>query len=383
MTRPAAARAAFERTFGPGPAPRVVRAPGRVNLIGEHTDYNDGFVLPIAIEREMTAIVRPRADRQVRVRSTAAAGEARADLDGPLEPGEPRWANYVLGVMDGLRRAGAPLRGADLLVDSTIPTGGGLSSSAALEVATALAMRAVGGEGPWPEGMALARLCQHAEHTFAGTPCGIMDQSIVLLARADHAMLLDCRSGDIRHVPLADPDVVVLVCDTQVSHELSDGGYAARRAQCERAAAAVGVAALRDATAEQVDACAALGDVERRRARHVVGEIARTLDAVAALARGDYPAVGRLMDASHASLRDDYEVSCAELDTLVSAAGGCDGVYGARMTGGGFGGCAIILARRAAAATVAATVASHYQAAYGRRCPIFATRPAAGASVVG
>ncbi|MFW6145891.1 MAG: galactokinase [Planctomycetota bacterium] len=385
MTQRDPGRTAFNEHFGPGPTPRVVRAPGRVNLIGEHTDYNDGVVLPIAIEREITAYVRPRADRRVRVRSTGADGEVRADLDGPLEPGEPRWANYVLGVIEGLRRAGAPLRGADLLIDSTIPTGGGLSSSAALEVATALAMRLAAGDGrgPWPEGMALARLCRRAEHTFAGTPCGIMDQSIVLLGRADHAMLLDCRIGEVRHVPLADPDVVVLVCDTEVSHELSDGGYAARRTQCESAAAKLGVAALRDVTAKQVEACAALGGVERRRARHVVGEIARTLEAATALARGDYAAVGRLMDASHASLRDDYAVSCEELDAVVDAAGRCEGVYGARMTGGGFGGCAIILARRDAVAVVADTVASRYEAAYGRRCPIFATRPAAGASVDG
>ncbi|NLF31089.1 MAG: galactokinase [Planctomycetes bacterium] len=375
----------FHCYFGPGEAPRVVRAPGRVNLIGEHTDYNDGFVLPIAIDRQMRACVRPRADRLVRVRSIGADGEGRADLDAPVEPGEPRWANYVLGVIEGLRRAGAPLRGADLLLDSTIPTGGGLSSSAALTVATALAMRLAGGEGrgPWPEGMALARLCQHAEHAFAGTPCGIMDPSIVLLARAGAAMLLDCRTGEPRHVPLADPGVVVLVCDTQVRHELNDGGYAARRAQCESAAAKLGVAALRDAGARQVEACGSLTDVERRRARHVVGEIARTVEAAAALQRGDYAAFGRLMDASHASLRDDYEVSCGELDAIVEAAAGREGVYGARMTGGGFGGCAIILARRDAADAVADAVASHYQAAYGRRCPIFATRPAAGASVVG
>jgi len=377
-----AVQAAFESRFGPGVPPVAVRAPGRVNLIGEHTDYNDGFVLPIAIDREITALVRPRADQTVVLRSIGAAGEATVDLAGPIEPAEPRWANYCRGVLAGLTERGIAFCGAEILFDSTIPTGGGLSSSAALEVATALAMREAARPDDWPSPAELAALCQQAEHDFAGTPCGIMDQSIVLMARAGHAMLLDCRNGQTRHVALDDPGVAVLVCDTQVRHELSDGGYAARRSQCEAAAAKLGLPSLRDASMDQVASPGALSDVERMRARHVVGEIARTAEAAAALEARDYNAFGRLMVASHESLRDDYQVSCAELNSIVDAAIGRDGVFGARMTGGGFGGCAIILAATAAADSVITRVTEAFRADYGRACPIFATGAAAGASCV-
>jgi len=366
----------FHRIFGSGPAPSAVRAPGRVNLIGEHTDYNDGFVLPIAIDREITALVRPRSDNVVLLRSTAAEEAASVDLDGAIEPGE----HYCRGVIALLRERGVALGGAEILFDSTIPAGGGLSSSAALEVATALAMREAAPAADWPGPAELARLCQQAEHAFAGAPCGIMDQSIVLMARAGCAMLLDCRTGEARHVPLDDPGVAVLVCDTQVSHELSDGGYAARRSQCEAAAAKLGLASLRDASAEQVSACEGLSDIERMRARHVVGEIARTVEAAAALEAGDYDGFGRLMTASHASLRDDYQVSCEQLNVVVEAATAHPDVYGARMTGGGFGGCAIALVRTVDADAIVARITEAFRAAFGRACPVFATHAAAGAS---
>ncbi len=371
----------FEQAFGPGEAPRAIRAPGRVNLIGEHTDYNDGFVLPIAIDKQVIALARRRADRTVRLRSAELAGEASVALDGPIAKGEPKWANYCRGVLAGLRERGLELTGAELLFSSDIPLGGGLSSSAALEVATALAMLGLVDADGQISPTELALLCQHAEHTFAGTPCGIMDQSIVILGQAGRALLLDCRDQSTRQVRFDDPDVVLLVADTQVKHELNDGGYAARRAQCESAAAKMGLRALRDASADQV-AAAELTDVERRRARYVVGENARTMQAVQALEAGDYTQFGQLMYASHEGLRDDYEVSCEELDAIVQLARGQAGVFGARMTGGGFGGCAIVLVRAGRAGAVSEAIAAGFEKLFARRCPIFATRAAPGAGPV-
>jgi galactokinase len=381
---------AFEAAYGRRPA-GVVRAPGRVNLIGEHTDYNDGFVLPIAIERQTLAGWAPRSDQKVAFRSAQADGRATIDLDGRIAPGEPKWANYCTGVAAGLKAHGLALVGCDVLFLSDVPLGGGLSSSASLEVATAMALiAAAAGQGAAREGSTvspreLALICQKAEHEFAGAPCGIMDQSIAIMGQAGRALLLDCRSGQTQQIPFDDPDVVLLVADTQVKHEISDGGYAARRSQCEAAAARLGLRALRDTDAARVEAAGAdgtLGGKELMRARHVVGEIARTLEAVAALEAGDYARFGELMYGSHAALRDDYEVSCEELDAIVELARGREGVYGARMTGGGFGGCAIVLAVADQAERIGEAVASGFESRFGRRCPIFATRAAEGASVV-
>jgi len=364
------------------PPAGAVRAPGRVNLIGEHTDYNDGFVLPIAIQRQVVAMWAPREDRRVTFQSLQAEGEAMIELDSPIAPGLPSWANYCRGVAAGLLSAGAPLKGADILLDGDIPLGGGLSSSAAIEVASALALLEAAGRGGHVGGRELALLCQQAEHRFAGAPCGIMDQSIAILGQAGRAMLLDCRDGQIKQVPFDDPGVVLLVADTQVKHDISDGGYGARREQCHSAARRVGVAALRDADEARVADAGHRGELsgkELMRARHVVGEIARTLAACDALTAGDYRRFGELMYASHASLRDDYEVSCEELDAIVEAARGCPAVYGARMTGGGFGGCAIILARSAAADAATRSVQETFHRRFGRACPIFPTRAMAGA----
>jgi len=379
---------AFEAAFG-RPAAGVVRAPGRVNLIGEHTDYNDGFVLPIAIERETQAAIALRDDRLVTFRSRQADGDGAVDLDAEIAAGSPAWANYPKGVAAGLKAHGVALAGCDILFDSDVPIGGGLSSSASLEVAAAMALIAAGAprgiadEAPAVEPRQMALICQKAEHEFAGAPCGIMDQSIAVMGRAGRALLLDCRSGRTRQIPFDDPDVVLLVADTQVSHDISDGGYAARRSQCESAAAKLGLKALRDADMSAVEAAAGeLTDKELMRARHVVGEIARTAHAVEALEGGDYAAFGELMYGSHAALRDDYEVSCEELDAIVELARPCEGVHGARMTGGGFGGCAIILAAAERAEAICETVASGFASRYGRRCPIFATRAADGASVI-
>jgi len=370
----------FQQVFGRLPA-GAVRAPGRVNLIGEHTDYNDGFVLPMAIEREAVAAYAGRDDGQLRVHSAQMDSTVAVSLEEEPAPRLGCWSNYPVGVAVELLRAGVNLGGADVMLDSTVPVGGGLSSSAALEVATALALMAAAGAPRAIDGRELALLCQRAENHFAGAPCGIMDQSIAVMGRAGRAMLLDCRTGQIRHVPFDDPGAVLLVADTQVKHDIGEGGYPLRRRQCHEAAEQLGVAALRDVSlerAEQAIAEGSLGPDHAKRLRHVVGEIARTLEAVDALAAGDHGRFGRLMYASHASLRDDFEVSCGELDAIVAAAD-CDGVYGARMTGGGFGGCAIVLARTDAAEAAAETIAGAFESRFGRRCPIFATRAAAGA----
>ena len=363
----------------------IVCAPGRVNLIGEHTDYNDGFVLPIAIERETVALYAVREDRKVVFRSAQAPDPLAIDLDGEIAPGEPKWANYPAGVAAGLLARDVPLVGCDVMFTSDVPLGGGLSSSASLEVAAAKALLAAARQLGALGDHDLALICQKAEHDFAGAPCGIMDQSISIMALAGRALLLDCRNGQTRQIPFDDPDLVLLVADTQVKHEISDGGYAARRAQCESAAVKLEVKALRDADLEKIEAAAAEGiltEKELMRARHVIGEIARTLQAVDALTEGDYELFGELMYDSHTALRDDYEVSCAELDAIVELASECDGVYGARMTGGGFGGCAIILAEADDAPQIEKAVAAGFESKFGRRCPIFATRAADGAGVV-
>jgi galactokinase len=379
-----ALRDRFESLFGKDAA-GAVRAPGRVNLIGEHTDYNDGFVLPIAIEREVVALFGPRKGRTVRFVSDEMSDRAEIELDKPIERGEPKWADYCRGVAAGLVGRGVKLVGADVLFHSNIPIGGGLSSSAALEVATAMALLAAAGRPGAVGGRELALLCQKAEHDYAGAPCGIMDQSIAVMGQAGHAMLLDCRDGSIEQVPFDNPAAVLLVADTQVKHDISDGGYAARRDQCFAAAAKLGVEALRDADEAMVADAGASGKLagkELMRARHQVTEMARTVRAGEALKAGDYERFGQLMYGSHASCRDDYEISCEELDAVVELARGRRGVYGARMTGGGFGGCAIVLAGSSRADEIGEAIASGFQERFGRRCPIFATRAVAGASVL-
>jgi galactokinase len=378
--RVASLRKRFSELYG-REATGVVSAPGRVNLIGEHTDYNDGFVLPIAIDRCTLAAFAPAQERKVNLASAQQEGTpASFDLDADITKGQPQWANYPKGVAAGLVEKGVELTAMDILFDSDVPIGGGLSSSASLEVSAALAMLAAAGREI--DDYELALICQKAEHEFAGTPCGIMDQAISIMAQAGRALLLDCRDGAARHIPFDNPDLLLLVADTKVKHDLTDGGYAARRDQCYSAAAKLGVKMLRDANADMVSAAEDnLSDKELTRARHVVSEIDRTLRAVEAMEAGDYAAFGQLMYASHASLRDDYEVSCEELDEIVELAAGLEGVYGARMTGGGFGGCAIILADADRADSIAAAITESYNAGFGHPCVIFATRAAAGAGV--
>jgi galactokinase len=359
-------------------------APGRVNLIGEHTDYNEGFVLPMTIERQTLLLGEPAREQQVTLHNLTMGESASFSLRGEIQRGEPAWSNYVRGVVAGFQRLNLPLKGFNAVIDSDVPLGGGLSSSAALEVATACFLEALTGHRLEPVRKAL--LCQQAEHEFAGVPCGIMDQFVAVLGKKDHLVLLDCRSRSTELVPLPDPSVAVLIINTNVRHKHADGEYANRRAQCDQAARVLKVKSLRDATWELLQReRQQLGDVSFRRARHVISENQRTVQAAATLRAGDWPAMGRLMYESHHSLRDDYEVSCPELDVVVEVAteiGAKGGVYGCRMTGGGFGGCAVALVKAAEAELIRRRLLEGYERATRNIATIFATRPADGARVL-
>lgn len=375
---PDAVLAAFRRTFGGAPA-TLVRAPGRVNLIGDHTDYNDGFVLPLAIERAVWIALRPCADREVHVTSLALGSTAHFRADA-ITHGDPPWSEYVRGTAWALATAGHVLEGWEGMMASDVPIGAGLSSSAALEMATARAFAEVSGLR-WDAGV-MARLAQRAENEWVGMQCGIMDQMISAAGVAGHALLIDCRSLETRAVPLpAGCSIVVL--DTATRRGLVESAYNERRRQCTIAAGVFGVPALRDVELPTFEAhSGALDPVIARRARHVITENARTLAAADAMAQRDAVALGRLMDASHASLRDDYEVSTQALDTIVEIARAQPGCLGARMTGAGFGGCAVALVETAATDTFAARVTDTYSTRMQRVPHIYITGASAGASVV-
>jgi galactokinase len=356
-----------------------------VNLIGEHTDYNDGYVLPIALTQSTWVAAGPRSDGCLRVVTLDLDAEQTWGLDEWRRADFPAWTSYVAGVTTLLRRRAAPLTGCDLLVLSDVPVGGGLSSSAALEVATALSLTAVAGVSLAP--VELADLCRAAEHEFAGVPCGIMDQYVSVLARADCAFLLDCRARTWQHIPLHLGEHVVLVVNSGVRHALAAGEYAARQRQCRQAVdffrrKEPAVRALRDVDAARVQQYARELDPQTAaRARHVTSENMRTLAAADALRRGDLAALGRLMSASHASLRDDYEVSCCELDLLVEIVSAVPDVLGARMTGGGFGGCIVVIARRAGIPALEAAIRAQYNGTGHGPAKILMTQPGSGASV--
>jgi galactokinase len=375
----------FSKTYGRPPR-WIVAAPGRVNLIGEHTDYNDGFVLPMAIERyAIMAADKPADGRNtIQIQDVSGAPPATIDLSVPLKPGQPKWSNYPRGVVAGFLGRDIKPGGLDVLLNSTVPLGSGLSSSASLEVCTATLIEAVTGRTIVPVEKAL--LAQKAEHDFAGVPCGIMDQFISVMGRQNNLLLLDCRSRETQLVPMNDPAVSVLVSNTNVKHELANGEYARRRAQCEAAAKILGVPSLRDATAEGLErAKGRMDDVVFRRARHVISEIERTIHAAEAIRASNWPTAGQLMYASHYSLRDDYEVSCKELDAMVEIAEGIGikgGVFGCRMTGGGFGGCTVALVQTELVEAITAKLSADYKKKTGIDATIFVTRPAAGATVV-
>ncbi len=370
---------AFEARFGTLPA-FVVRAPGRVNLIGEHTDYNDGFVLPMAIDRAVWIALRPRLDRRVDIHSLDLGQSAVFSLDG-LRYEQANWVEYLKGVAWALQDVGYRLQGWEGVISGDVPRGAGLSSSAAIELATARAFQAVSGF-PW-DAAAMAKLGQRAENRWVGVNCGIMDQMISAAGLAGHALLIDCRTLDFEPAPLPSGTAVVIL-DTATRRGLVDSAYNERRAQCEAAALFFGVPALRDVSVEQIEARAGeLDELTRRRARHVVTENARTLAAAGAMGQDDAAGLGRLMNASHVSLRDDFEVSSRELDIMVRCAQRVPACLGARMTGAGFGGCAVALVDASMAEGFAKAVVASYQASAGFTPSVYICTATNGAEVVG
>ncbi|MFA7236665.1 MAG: galactokinase, partial [Phycisphaeraceae bacterium] len=373
----------FQNHFQSDPTAMAV-APGRVNLIGEHTDYNDGFVMPLAIERRTVIVAAPNHSPRCRIVAADLDEEMHTFRLDDIAPGKTQWANYVKGVFSLFHRNGHQLPGVDAVITSNVPLGGGLSSSAALEVAVASLLEQLLEIKLDPTRKAL--WCQAAEHEFAGMPCGIMDQFISAMGVRDHALLIDCRSYQTRLVKLADPHVTVLITNSNVKHELTGSEYPARRKQCEAAAKLLGsqfpgVKALRDADMLMLDAARSkMDDVTFRRARHVIGENQRTLLAADALDAGDYAQVGQLMLESHRFLRDDFEVSTPELDALVELAMMVPGVFGSRMTGGGFGGCTVTLVQTHAVPKLIDHLMAEYPRHSGGKAPTcFTTRPAQGA----
>lgn len=376
---------AFEERFQTRPG-GVARAPGRVNLIGEHTDYNDGFVLPMAIEHEVRVAFSARDDRTVRVVALDLDQEATFDLEelAAAEAGDRHdegngWMEYPRGVAWAMLEAGIDIGGMDAVFSGDVPRGAGLSSSAALELAFARAFAAAAGHDWEPKRM--AKLCQRAENAWVGVQSGIMDQLVSACGQEGSAVLIDCRSLDLEAVPVP-PGTRVVVLDTSTRRGLVGSAYNERRKQCERAAEALGVPSLRDIDVPSLDARAhELDEIVLRRARHVVTENHRTTEAAAAMHRGDAVRLGELMNASHASLRDDFEVSSSALDAIVNCARQHPGCYGARMTGAGFGGCAVALVAEADVHAFVESVARCYRLATGHEAKSYVTQPSQGASV--
>jgi galactokinase len=373
----------FKARFGGTPA--VYRAPGRVNLIGEHTDYNEGFVLPAAIGFYCWVAIAPRDDRKLSLYSENLNESVEADLDSLALPAAGKWHDYPLGVAWVLERAGNRLRGANLYISGEVPLGAGLSSSASVEVSTGYAL--LESSNLPVNRTALALLCQRAENEYVGARVGIMDQFISCHGAAGHALLLDCRSLDFRLLPLP-ASVHLVICNTMVKHALGASEYNVRRAECEAAMGALapalpGIRALRDVTLAQLEKHRRLlTDVTYRRSRHVISENERVLSVASAFENGDIHALGKLMADSHKSLRDDYEVSCTELDIMVEIAAGKRGLYGARMTGGGFGGCTINLVAAAHSQEFQRAVAEEYENKTGLRPDIYICEASQAAEAV-
>jgi galactokinase len=373
----------FRKKYGP-PA-GIFRAPGRVNLIGEHTDYNDGFVMPAALGFSTYIAVAARADRMISVLSLDFDETATLDLDGLGAGPTGHWSDYVRGVAAAMQASGLTLSGANLVIKSEVPIGASLSSSAAIEVSTAFALLAVAGVEL--DRREIAALCQRAEHLYAGTNCGIMDQFISCFGHAGHALLLDCRTlaYELLEVP---GDVRIVACNTMVKHALVGGEYNQRRADCEEGVQFLqsripGIRALRDVDLLQLTQLGAdMPDRVYRRCRHVVTENARTLEAAEVLRSRDLGSFGRLMVESHRSLRDDYEVSCPELDKMVELALNNKGAYGARMTGGGFGGCTVNLVQADEVESFKSDVSRQYEKATGLAPAVYVCTAAEGATRV-
>ena len=362
----------FEKAFGT--QPRVFRAPGRVNLIGEHTDYNEGYVMPAAVGFLTYVAIAPRRDRKLVIQSSEFPGNFEFDLDHLPEKRVGAWCDYVLGVASILRQSGLELAGANLLVRGNVPIGAGLSSSAALEVSSAFALLSLTDASlPLPE---VAQLCRQAENRFVGARVGIMDQFVSCMGKAGHAFFLDCRSLEFRFVPIP-AGLQLVVCNTLVKHDLATGAYNTRREECEEGVLAFAkwdpaIQALRDVSVDLLDQHANdLPSTIWRRCSHVVRENQRTLDAARALTDGDLARVGNLMLESHNSLRDLYEVSCKELDIMVEAAHNLPGFVGGRMTGGGFGGCTVNLVHKENAEDFAKQISERYREATGIRPQVY------------
>ena len=379
------ARARFDEILGASPAPRVAVAPGRVNLIGEHTDYNDGFVLPMAIARAAVVVFRPRPDRVLRGHSIAYGQTKELRLDELAAPGGSDWMSYMAGVAWAFASEGLATSGLDFVVDGDVPLGAGLSSSAALELATARALAAAAGV-PWNP-VQMAKLGQKAENRYVGMNCGIMDQFASAACEEGKALLLDCRSLETRPVPVP-ARAAIVVMDTGARRALAGSAYNDRRAACERVVAELarshtGVRALRDVGVSQLEAARPrLDPIDFKRASHVVPENKRPLEMAEALQKGDLALAGRLMNDSHFSLRDLYEVSCEELDLITEIARRHPSCLGARMTGAGFGGCAVALVEASAAEAFAAAVLPAYKAKVDLPAALYPCRPEAGARLL-
>jgi len=379
---PSRLRKRFQERFGKKCT--LVRAPGRVNLIGEHIDYNDGFVMPAAIDASTWVAIAPRDDRMVRVYSEQVGEDFTFNLE-THSTSQQRWSDYVKGIALTLSDAGFRLKGADLLIDSTVPIGAGLSSSAALEVSAGFALLRIADQQI--DLVTLAKLCQRAENEFVGARVGIMDQFISCLGEEAHCLMIDCRSLQFEKLPIP-LTAGLVICNTMVKHEHAGGEYNQRRSECEQAVELLsrdlpGIKALRDVSPAQFQQFGgSLPQVVRKRAQHVISEIQRTEQAAAALRSRDLRAFGELMKQSHESLRDDYEVSCRELDLMVEIALQQEGVYGGRMTGGGFGGCTINLVRNEAIPQFITKVGAEYERAVGVAPEIYVSRAASGVQQV-
>ena len=377
---------AFAKQYGAAPT-WLVAAPGRVNLIGEHTDYNDGFVLPMAIERYTVIAAAPSEGDESTVFSVNKNESAVIVTDGSSEPPEQVvWSSYVQGTVHYCLRAGSKIKPFRAVVNSDVPLGGGLSSSASLEVAVATLIEAIRERQLEPALKAL--ICQKAEHKYAKMPCGIMDQFIAVMGQAGHAMLLDCRSQQPTMIPMEDPTVSVLIVNSNVKHELTGSEYPDRRRQCEKAAELLGVPMLRDATLPMLESARSRfqqepeGELCYRRARHVITENDRTTAMAAALTERNWKTCGRLMNASHLSMKEDFEITCPEIDVLVEITQSVEGVIGSRMTGGGFGGCTVSLIQTRQTEEILRAVANRYQSATGIEPSAFVTQPVQGARVI-
>ncbi len=380
-------RGKFKEIFGVrGGEPAFVRAPGRVNLIGEHTDYNEGFVLPLAIDREIIIAFQARSDRLVSLYADNFSSSCQFSLDKIKYEEKESWPNYVKGVIHLLQEQGTRLTGMNMLLWGDIPPGAGLSSSAALEVAVALSLQWLNGLERDP--LETIKLCQRAENEFVGVNCGVMDQFASLKGERNKALFLDCRSLDYRAVPLPDEGFRIVVCNTKVKRDLANSEYNKRRRECKEGVSYLkkslpGIKTLRDVEEDDFQRCQdSLPRVIRKRCRHVIEENARVLQAVAALERGDLRRLGQLMNASHRSLRDKYEVSCAELDLMVEMAGETEGVLGARMMGGGFGGSTVNLVEEDKVAKFRRKVSSGYREKTGITPEIYICRAGEGAGKI-